>query len=631
MNTEPQQSSTKAAVAGAVARLEVVNLAVGLGKAGPTVVSDISFSVRAGEVLGLVGESGSGKTTVALALSAYTRRGLAIRSGEVLLDGVDMLRLRPGELREKRGAAIAYVPQDPASALNPALRLGAQLKEALTVHDHGSDEPDARVREVLEEVRLEPTGQMLRRYPHQLSGGQQQRVALAMAFACRPSLIVLDEPTTGLDVSTQRHVLETVRNLCSSYRVAAVYVSHDLAVVSELVSQVAVMYAGMIVELGPTSEVLGRPAHPYTRGLIQALPSLDRSENLAGIPGQAPRPGSRPVGCAFAPRCRYAVNRCREETPPPVSSGGLVVRCHRTAEIANGPSIPAEPRRPAPARAPGQASGALSVRGLSAWYGATRVLFDVDLDLEPQSCLAVVGESGSGKTTLARCIVGMHETWDGTITYAGQELGRGARHRPQSILKRVQYVFQSPYTSLNPRKTVSQILTQPLDHFFRLSSRERYARVAKVLEDVSLGDAFLRRYPDELSGGERQRVAVARALIVEPDLLVCDEVTSALDVSVQAVIVELLRTLQREHRLGMVFITHNVALVRSIAQTAVVLSAGRIVEAGTADDILERPSDPYTVSLMNDIPTLARSAASSAQIHAADAPSALAHDPARRT
>lgn len=613
--------------AGAI-RLEVTGLGVGLGATRPMVVNDISFSVRAGEVLGLVGESGSGKTTVALALSAYARRGLSIRSGEVRLDGTDLLRLGPDELREKRGAAIAYVPQDPSAALNPALRIGTQLKEALTVHKRVTDDPEARVLEVLEEVRLKPAQQMLRRYPHQLSGGQQQRVALAMAFACRPSLIVLDEPTTGLDVSTQRHVLETVRNLCRSYRVAAVYVSHDLAVVSQLVSQVAVMYAGLIVELGSTSDVLFDPVHPYTRGLLQALPSIEGTETLTGIPGHAPRPQRGSQGCAFAPRCQYAVNKCEVEPPPSVSVSGRVVRCHRTADLALEARTP--PKYPLQAAArQAKATGLLSICGLSASYGSTPVLSDIELDVQLESCLAVVGESGSGKTTLARCIVGMHERWNGTITYDGVPLAPAARNRPRSVLKQIQYVFQNPYTSLNPRKTINQILSQPLDHYFRLSSPERYRRVAQVLEDVSLGPDYLCRYPDELSGGERQRVAVARALIAEPDLLVCDEVTSALDVSVQAVIIELLRTLQREHRLGMIFITHNVALVRSIAQSAIVLHSGRIVETGTVDEILGHPTDPYTISLMNDVPTLARKAGN--RVRPADAPSGapatvLSHD-----
>ena len=277
--------------AGEAARLEVRDLDVRIGAAGPDVVSEISFAVPTGEVLGLVGESGSGKTTVALALLGHARRGLRIHGGEVLLDGTDLLRLSPGDLRIARGAKVAYVPQDPAAALSPALRVGAQLREALEVHPGTAEDPDGRVLEVMREARLDPTPEMLRRYPHQLSGGQQQRVSLAMAFCCRPSLIVLDEPTTGLDVSTQRHVLETVRSLCRSYGVAAVYVSHDLAVVGGLVSEVAVMYAGRIIEIGPTAKVFGEPLHPYTRGLLAAVPSPLRAEVLTGIEGQPPRPG----------------------------------------------------------------------------------------------------------------------------------------------------------------------------------------------------------------------------------------------------------------------------------------------------------------------------------------------------
>jgi peptide/nickel transport system ATP-binding protein len=584
-------------------RLEVTNLTIGLGASGPAIVNDVSLSVQAGEVLGLVGESGSGKTTVALALSAYTRRGLAIRSGEVCLDGTDLLALRPGELRAIRGAAVAYVPQDPAAALNPALRIGTQLREMFSAHEGITLDPDRRALEVLQEVHLEPAREVLRRYPHQLSGGQQQRVALAMAFSCRPSLIVLDEPTTGLDVTTQRHVLETVRSLCRSYRVAAVYVSHDLAVVGQLVSDVAVMYAGRVIELGSTREVLGDPLHPYTRGLVDAVPSIEQADALAGIAGRPPGLRQRPSGCAFAPRCSFVVDLCRAEAPPSITVRNRAVRCHRAREIEHGVRTPTRPRAPKNS-AQTSAPRALSVRSLSASYGSTPVLFDVNFDVETESCMAIVGESGSGKTTLARCIVGMHDGWSGTVSYAGSALSRSARQRPRPILRQVQYVFQNPYTSLNPRKTISQILLQPLGHFFRLSSAERHRRVVQVLEDVSLGADFLARFPDELSGGERQRVAIARALIVEPELLVCDEVTSALDVSVQAVIVELLRALQQERRLSMIFITHNIALVKSIAQSAVVLFQGRIVEAGPVEAVLERPTDPYATRLIEDVPTL---------------------------
>jgi peptide/nickel transport system ATP-binding protein len=423
-----------------------------------------------------------------------------------------------------------------------------------------------------------------------------------MAFCCRPSLIVLDEPTTGLDVSTQRHVLDTVRSLCRSYGVAAVYVSHDLAVVGGLVAEVAVMYAGRIVEIGATAKVFGEPLHPYTRGLLAAVPSPQRAEVLTGIDGQPPRPGRRGPGCSFASRCGFAVSECLARPPEPVLIDGRAVRCIRVTQIRS-----ADPARPAAvtARPAGGPAATLSLRSVSARYGRAQVLSGVELDVQPESCVAVVGESGSGKTTLARCIVGLHSNWTGEITFDGGRLVPGARDRPKETLRRVQYIFQNPYTSLNPRKTVGQIVAQPLEQLLGLPYRERAERAARVLEDVSLGSDFAGRYPDQLSGGERQRVAIARALVVGPDLLVCDEVTSALDVSVQAVIVEELRRLQRERHLAMIFITHNLALVRSIAQSAVVLRDGAVVEAGPVEQILEHPADPYTIRLIADVPTLA--------------------------
>ncbi len=600
--TESDEGSVEHLVNPDPVRLEVKDLSIKLAANGAEVVGDVSFSVRAAELLGLVGESGSGKTTVALALLGHARRGLDIATGEIRLDGKNLLELKAGELRELRGAKVAYVPQDPSAALDPTLRIGFQLREALRVHPQAVDDVDGRISEVLRESRLDSTPELLKRYPHQLSGGQQQRVALAMAFACRPSLIVLDEPTTGLDVSTQRHVLETVRSMCRAYGVAAVYVSHDLAVVGGLVSQVAVMYAGRVVEIGPTEQVFGLPVHPYTRGLLAAVPSPKRAEVLTGIEGQPPRPGRKPKGCAFAPRCSYAISECFVERPVPVTVGDRRVRCIRARDIENE----APTRRVALPVAPAGSGGEiLKLRGLDASYGRQRVLFDLDLDVYPESCTAVVGESGSGKTTLARCIVGLHPHWTGEMTFEGRMLANGARHRQKDVLKQIQYIFQNPYTSLNPRKTIGQILSEPLEHFFRISPEDRKQRVARVLEDVSLGLDFLGRYPDQLSGGERQRVAIARAIVVEPDLLVCDEVTSALDVSVQAVTVEVLRRLQRERKLAMVFITHNLALVRSIAQTAVVLCEGHIVEVGPVDQVLEHPSDPYTIRLIEDVPKLA--------------------------
>ena len=591
-------------------RLEVRDLEIRSGPRGPSVVTAVSFAVRPGDVLGLVGESGSGKTTVALALLGHTRRGLSVSAGEIRLDGTDLLRLSPAGLRQVRGAAVSYVPQDPSAALNPALRIGYQLREALRVHYPGpasrprrsslGGDREARILEVLREVRLDAGPGLLRRYPHQLSGGQQQRVALAMAFACRPSLIVLDEPTTGLDVSTQRHILETVRGLCQGYGVAAVYVSHDLAVVSELAAEVAVMYAGRIVETGPAAMLFGRPLHPYTQGLLASVPVPEGGRPLTGIPGQQPPPGHRGPGCSFAPRCSIAAGPCLDAVPEPAPVAGRTVACLRAAEAG---AARTEPRQPAaPGGPPGPA--VLSVRGLCARYGPVPVLSGIDLDVPAQACAAVVGESGSGKTTLARCIVGLHRDWAGEIALQGAPLAHDARRRPVPVLRQIQCVFQNPYTSLNPRKTVGQIVAEPLQRLLRVPRDEHTGRVISVLEDVALGRRYLTRYPDQLSGGERQRVAIARALAAEPALLVCDEVTSALDVSVQAVVVELLRAAAARRHLAMLFITHNLALVRNVAQLAVVLRHGEIVESGPAEQVLARPGTDYTAQLMADVPRL---------------------------
>jgi peptide/nickel transport system ATP-binding protein len=587
-------------------RLRVEGLEIVLSKSRTPVVQDVSFSVVAAQVMGLVGESGSGKSTVALSLLGYARRGLTIAGGEIDVAGTSVLDLSGTALRKARGKLVAYVPQDPASGLNPALKLGYQLGEAMRIHDgKGETEPiDDRIAALLEEVRLTATPQLLNSYPHQVSGGQAQRIAIAMAFSCRPRLVVLDEPTTGLDVTTQRHILQTIRRLATTYDVSAVYVSHDLPVVAEIADDVAVMYAGRLVEHAAAPAIFGGPRHPYTAGLLRAAPTPERAGVLVGIEGRPPRPGRWPAGCAFSDRCALSTEKCHETPPPlePVGPGHLA-RCYH----------PLDTREPAasPVAATsgvdrvGASTDALEVSGLSAWYGAKPVLHDVRFTVQAGDCLGIVGESGSGKTTLARCLAGLHTAWQGPVTFEGLSLDPQSRRRRPDERRRIQYIFQNPHASLNPRMSVGENVEEPLRFFERLSRAERRRKVGEVLEQVALGADLSDRMPEQLSGGERQRVAVARALIVNPELLICDEITSALDVSVQALLIEQLRELQHERGLTMVFITHNVAVVRSIAQDILVLEQGRVVESGPVHQVLTRPEHAYTKQLLADLPRFA--------------------------
>ena len=582
----------------------VKNLRIEVQGRGVDIVDEVSLSIAPGEILGLVGESGSGKTTVGLALLGHSRRGAVIAGGSVRIGEIEVLELPEIERQRLRGRLISYVPQDPASALNPALRIGTQLREILEAHNYAKDAAGrrARIAEMMREVALPADSKFLSKYPHELSGGQQQRIGLAIAFACRPRVIVLDEPTTGLDVTTQAHVLDTVRELAAAHGVAALYVSHDLAVVGTLATRVAVMYAGRIIELGPSSELFQSAAHPYTQRLVVAIPHLTGGRELVGIPGRAPSPGQRPSGCYFAQRCTFVIPQCLEALPPLRSFGPeREVRCIRAEDVVHQ-----APRRSGevPVVADRVPDAVISLRGVNIAYRGRTVVHDINIEIAPHECLALVGESGSGKTTTARSIAGLHNDWWGEITYKGAPLAKSARQRSRETRRAIQYVFQNPYGSLNPRRTVGQIISQPLEVFGNVGRGQIDRRVGEILERVSLTAAYANKFPDQLSGGERQRVAIARALVCEPSVLVCDEVTSALDVSVQAVIVELLHSLQRDLGLAMLFVTHNLPLVRSIAQRVVVMSHGRLVEMGPVASVLQSPKDPYTVKLLSDTPSL---------------------------
>jgi peptide/nickel transport system ATP-binding protein len=581
-----------------VAVLEVERLRVELSS-GADVVADVSFAIAAGEVLGLVGESGSGKTTVGVALLGDARRGAHIAGGSVIVDDVDVLGLDARGLRRIRGGLIAYIPQEPAAALNPALKVRGQLLEGLEAHGIGADraEREARLHSVLEEVGLPSDASFLRRFPHQLSGGQQQRVAIAMAFACQPKVLVLDEPTTGVDVTTQARILKTVREMCSAHGVAALYITHDLAVVQGLAHRVMVMYAGRVVELARRSDAFTRPSHPYTKALMNAVPDVAAVRVLDTIPGRTPLPGMRPSGCFFAPRCSLCVPECVQAEPAlALVADDQLSRCIRAADVLH--SRVSEPGTPVVPSTDRSSPPILTVSDLSASHGDREILHGVALDLRARECLALVGESGSGKTTLARCIAGLHHQRSGDLLYRAHPLELAARDRSEEHRRAVQYIFQNPYTALNPRRTVGETVATPLAHFTSVKRSELRAQVAATLERVSLPRAVMSRYPAQLSGGERQRVAIARALICGPEILVCDEITSALDVSVQAAILDLLRDLQQDREVALLFITHNLAVARAVADRVVVMQDGRIVETADTDTLFTAPAHPYTQTLM---------------------------------
>ncbi len=543
--------------------LKVVDLRVDLEGTGNDIVKDISFEVAPGEIIGIIGESGSGKTTVLTSLLGYTRAGAEITGGQVLVGDQDILTLAGRPLQHVRGGVVAYVPQDPGGALNPALRLGVQLRETLAAHGiTDRDKQDDRIARILDEVKLPIDHRFLQRFPHELSGGQQQRVTIAMAFLCEPAVAVLDEPTTGLDVTTQAHVLTAVRELCQSHQTAGVFVSHDIAAVSGLADHIAVMYGGRIVEYGTSEEVTTRPTHAYTRSLIDAIPDPRQShgEHVASMRVRTGRAG--------------------------------------TVEVLERPAVP-------------EVSGVrgadtfLSVRGLNASYNGNQILRGLDLEVARGTVMGIVGESGSGKSTLARSIGGLHAEASGDIVLDGKHLRFGARHRSKADRLAVQYIFQNATSALNPRKSIGESIAEPMIALgLHSSAAARRERVAELLTDVALKPDLADRYPVQLSGGERQRVTVARALATTPKLLICDEITSSLDVSVQASILDLIGELRERSDLTLLFVTHNLGVVRAISDQVAVLNQGVIVELGDVDSVLDHPEHPYTQRLLADTPTM---------------------------
>ncbi len=578
------------------AALRATNLRVELSN-GDAIIESVDLELQPGEILGLVGESGSGKTTTALSIFGYNTAPQKLAAGEVVIAGRELRTKR--DFQEARGELVSYVPQNPGTALNPSLRIGAAVLDMVRQPTEKQDAPA-----LLERVGLPAGLEFARRYPHQLSGGQQQRVCIAASLASNPVVVVLDEPTTGLDVVTQDRILKELLRLRDEEHVAMLYITHDLAVVAQVANRIAVMYAGHIVEQGPAAEILYRPRHPYTRGLMAATPDHLRPRELEAMPGTAVGVGERPPGCPFAPRCPQRQPRCESESPPPEQiDPNHSVRCFEWQSTPAVGWVAFVPKAP-----PAETAPLLTVESLGAEYrsGRERVVAaeDISFGVRPHGCVALVGESGSGKTTIARAIAGLHPPSHGQIVLDGKVLQPLARKRTVEDRRRIQIVFQNPAEALNPRHSVADEIARPARLLQGMGSRAAAAEVERLLEAVRLPARIARRYPRELSGGERQRVAIARALAAGPDVLVCDEITSALDVSVQAVVLELLRELRSEFGLSVIFISHDLGVVATIAEQVLVLNEGVICERGPTAEVLGSPQHPYTQRLLAAAPSL---------------------------
>ncbi len=584
--------------------------------AGPLqAVRDVTFDIHAGEAFGLVGESGSGKSTLALAIMRHFAPGATLRSGRILFQDQDLLRARGDALRRLRGNRLAIVFQDPLSALNPTRRVGDQVAEVLEWH-LGRSRRQARdkVHDLFAKVHLPDPPTVARKFPYQLSGGQQQRVVIAMALACNPALLILDEPTTGLDVTTEAQILDLIVELRHTLRSAILYISHNLAVVSQVCDRVGVMYAGQLVEITATKELFGRPRHPYTQGLLACVPRIGKPVRLQPIPGRLPGPNNWPSGCLFEPRCPHARDECRS-APPPLSTAapGHAVRCVRWEQIAAAQLVQEPISRPTLRR---DAEVIFTAQHLRKYYreGGQRILFfggdgpaikaleDVSLNLRRGETLAIVGESGSGKSTLARIVVGLLGSDAGELRFDGEVLPRAAERRPRSLRRQIQMVFQNPESSLNPRHRVGNALMRPLQLFGMTSSVERRARAMELLQFVRLDPEYVERYPEFLSGGEKQRVAIARAFAPRPKLIVCDEPLSALDVSVQAALLNTLQEVQVESEVSYLFISHDLAVVQHLAHRVMVMYLGQVSEVGPSAAFFAAPFHPYTWALLSAVP-----------------------------
>ncbi|MPW16259.1 dipeptide ABC transporter ATP-binding protein [Paraburkholderia sp. CNPSo 3157] len=587
------------------------------------VLQDVSFRIRRGESYGLVGESGCGKSTVAMATLRYLPRNGRVKAGRISIAGKEVHSLDAVALREMRANAISMVYQDPSRALNPSLTVARQVSEAFEASGATYDEALTRTAEMLRKVRIAEPERVMDSYPHQLSGGMQQRVVIAMALASQPALLILDEPTTGLDATVEAEVLDLVAQLREELGTAVLFISHNLAVIGRMCERVGVLYAGKLVEEGATQDVFARPRHPYTVGLLRCLPTSGRSKDtdrLDTIAGSLPQPGSVTQGCIYAERCRLADDRCRHEAPPPYrvrsQHGDQMSRCHyheRAIELPRVTALHASGDAPSDvsdnARNALDHSPVLRAENVSKTFhvpGATlRAVDDVSLELAKGETLGLVGESGSGKTTLAKLLLGLISPDAGSvIELDGARLPPRVTNRNDDQVKSLQIVFQNPDSALNRAHSVKRLIGRALSRLSSLHGPARDERLASLTQAVRLPDRYLTSRTRQLSGGLKQRVAIARAFAGDPRIVVCDEPTSALDVSVQAAILNLLADLQHDRGVSYVFISHDLHVVRYLSDRIAVLYVGRLLEIGPADAVFGGPHHPYTEALLSSVPTL---------------------------
>ncbi len=577
--------------------LDIQDLTITLpsGACAPVpVLEGLNLTIAPGEMLGLVGESGSGKSLAALSIMRLLPARARL-SGQIRLAGQDLITASETHMRHVRGQQIGMVFQNPLAALNPTRTVAAQIMEAWRVHERGTAQAARdKALALLEEVGIPSPAARLDDYPHQFSGGMRQRVMLAMALACAPRLLIADEPTTGLDPLTARQILALIARLRRAHGMGVLFITHDLSLLEEHADSIHGLYAGRTVERAPAARFFARPRHPYSAALRDSVPRLGQAE-LRGIPGTLPEPGTRPPGCYFAPRCTRAQPACTASYPPAVREADSIVHCLFPLEARN---IPA-PK--APARAPRAFTPHLILRDVSVRHGAVPVLDNITLTLGQGECLGIVGESGAGKTTLAHAILQM-------LPYAGEILLngtsftglRGAAHR--AMRRRLQFVFQDPRESLNPRLRVGTLIAEPLYFTPGLSRAAQRARVADLLADVGLSPDLASRFPGTLSGGQAQRVALARALAGEPEIIVLDEPASSLDVSTQALILNLLQAIASRRPVSYILISHDLALVGCMADRVAVLRQGQIVELAETARLLAAPQHNYTRALIAAAP-----------------------------